>query len=265
VTWLQIVVLAIVQGLTEFLPISSSGHLVLVPSALGWPDQGLPFDVAVHFGSLIAVCVYFRHDVAGLVRGGIQLLGLKNETSESRMAFILGIGTVPAAVAGLTLAAWIEKTLRDPAVIVVTLSGYAVIMVLADRYGRRERTVTDVKTSDAIWIGCAQALALVPGTSRSGITISAARALGFHRQDAARFSFLLSVPVIMLASAYKAFELLTGPMSIPWLGLGSAALISAIVAYLSIGFFMRVVSRIGLLPFAAYRLVLAAVILYVLV
>jgi undecaprenyl-diphosphatase len=264
-TWLQIVVLAIVQGLTEFLPISSSGHLVLVPSALGWEDQGLPFDVAVHFGSLIAVCVYFRHDVAALARGGIQLLGLKNETSESRMAFVLGIGTVPAAIAGLALASWIEASLRDPAVIVMTLSGYAVIMVLADRYGRRERTVADVKVSDAIWIGCAQALALVPGTSRSGVTISAARALGFHRQDAARFSFLLSVPVILLASAYKAFEMLTGPVSIPWRELGFAALISAIVAYLSIGFFMRVVSRIGLLPFAAYRLVLAAVILYVLV
>ena len=264
-TWLQIVVLAIVQGLTEFLPISSSGHLVLVPSVLGWADQGLPFDVAVHFGSLIAVCVYFRHDVAALLRGGMQLLTLKNETRESNLAFVLGIGTIPAAVAGLTLATLIEDSLRDPTVIVIALSAYAVIMILADRFGRRERTIDGVKLSDAIWIGCAQALALVPGTSRSGVTISAARALGFHRQDAARFSFLLSVPVILLASAYKTFEMLTGPVSVPWAGLGFAALISAIVAYLSIGFFMRVVSRIGLLPFAAYRLVLAAVILYVLV
>jgi len=264
-TWLQIVVLAIVQGLTEFLPISSSGHLVLVPSVLGWADQGLPFDVAVHFGSLIAVCVYFRHDVAALLRGSMQLLALKNETRESSLALVLGIGTIPAAVAGLTLATLIEDKLRNPAVIVITLSAYAVIMVLADRFGRRERTIDGVHLSDAIWIGCAQALALVPGTSRSGVTISAARALGFHRQDAARFSFLLSVPVILLASAYKAFEMLTGPVSVPWAGLGFAALISAIVAYLSIGFFMRVVSRIGLLPFAAYRLVLAAVILYVLV
>ena len=264
-TWLQIVVLAIVQGLTEFLPISSSGHLVLVPSALGWADQGLPFDVAVHFGSLVAVCVYFRRDVAAMFLGGMQLLRLKNDTRESRLAFVLGIGTIPAAVAGLTLASWIEDHMRDPAVVVITLSGYAVIMILADRFGRRERTVAGIKLSDAIWIGCAQALALIPGTSRSGVTISAARVLGFHRQDAARFSFLLSVPVILLASAYKGFEMLTAPAPVPWGELGFAALISAIVAYMSIGIFMRVVSRIGLLPSAVYRLVLAAVILYVLV
>ena len=264
-SWLQIVVLAIVQGLTEFLPISSSGHLVLVPSILDWSDQGLAFDVAVHFGSLIAVCVFFRTDIAALLRGGVQLLGLNNKTTESQMALVIGIGTIPAAFAGLILADWIEVNLRDPAVIVVTLSGYAIVMVLADRFGRRERNITGFRLSDAIWIGCAQALALVPGTSRSGVTISAARALGFTRQDAARFSFLLSVPVILLASAYKGIEMITGPLPVPWGELGIAALISAIVAYLSIGFFMRVVSHIGLLPFAAYRIVLAAVILYVLV
>ncbi len=264
-SWLQIVVLAIVQGLTEFLPISSSGHLVLVPSILEWSDQGLAFDVAVHFGSLIAVCVFFRSDIAALLRGGVELLGLSNKTTESQMALVIGIGTIPAAIAGLMLAGWIEVNLRDPAVIVVTLSGYAIIMVLADRFGRRERNITGVRLSDAIWIGCAQALALVPGTSRSGVTISAARALGFARQDAARFSFLLSVPVILLASAYKGLEMIMGPVPVPWGELGIAALISAVVAYLSIEFFMRVVSHIGLLPFAAYRLVLAAVILYVLV
>ncbi len=264
-SWLQIVVLAIVQGLTEFLPISSSGHLVLVPAVFGWSDQGLAFDVAVHFGSLIAVCLFFRSDVVALLRGGCQLLGRKNKTPESQLALVLGIGTIPAAIAGLTMAGWVEASLRDPAVIVVTLSGYGIIMVLADRFGRRERNISGVRLSDAIWIGCAQALALIPGTSRSGITISAARALGFHRQDAARFSFLLSIPVILLASLYKGFEMLTGPVPVPWGELGFAALISSMVAYLSIGFFMRVVSHIGLLPFAVYRLALAAVILYVLV
>ncbi len=193
------------------------------------------------------------------------MLGFRNETPESQMALVLAIGTIPAAIAGLTMAGWIEASLRDPAVIVVTLSGYGLIMVLADRFGRRERNISGVRLSDAVWIGCAQALALIPGTSRSGITISAARALGFHRQDAARFSFLLSIPVILLASLYKGFEMLTGPVPVPWGELGSAALISSMVAYLSIGFFMRVVSHIGLLPFAVYRLALAAVILYVLV
>ena len=261
---LQIVVLAIVQGLTEFLPISSSGHLVLVPHAFGWSDQGLAFDVAVHFGSLLAVCVYFRDDVAALVRGGFELVGLKARSADASLALALAIGTVPAAIAGLTLAGWIEANLRDPNVIVMTLSGYGVLMVLADRLSRSSRTFGHLKLKDALLIGVAQALALVPGTSRSGVTMTAARALGFQRQDAARFSFLLSVPVILLASLFKGFELASGEHAVPWTEFGFAALISAIVAYLSIGFFMRFVTRIGLMPFAVYRLVLAAVILYVL-
>ena len=264
-TWLQVIVLAIVQGLTEFLPISSSGHLVLVPSAAGWADQGLAFDVAVHFGSLIAVCVYFFDDIVAMIRGGFSLLRLDASTPESRIALAIGIGTVPAAVAGLTLAGWIEANLRDPSVIVMTLSGYAVLMLLADRYGRRDRNVSDVGLRDAITIGCAQALALIPGTSRSGITITAGRLLGFDRRDAARFSFLLSVPVILLATVYEGFKLVTGTEPVAWGQIAVAVVVSAIVAYLSIDFFMRFVSRIGLLPFAVYRLVLAAIILYVLV
>jgi undecaprenyl-diphosphatase len=253
VTWLQVVVLAIVQGLTEFLPISSSGHLVLVPSAAGWSDQGLAFDVAVHFGSLLAVCVFFRDDILALLRGGGQILTLKSQTPESRMALAIGIGTVPAAVAGLALAGWIEANLRSPAVIVVTLAGYAIVMVLADRFGRRERSVANVSLTDAVVIGCAQALALVPGTSRSGVTISA------------RFSFLLSVPVILLATVYEMGGLLVGDEPVAWLQMSIGAVVAAVVAYASIDFFMRFVSRIGLLPFALYRLVLAAIILYVMV
>jgi undecaprenyl-diphosphatase len=265
VTWLQVVVLAIVQGLTEFLPISSSGHLVLVPSAAGWTDQGLAFDVAVHFGSLLAVCLFFRDDIFALVRGSGQLLSFNYETPEARIALALGIGTVPAAVAGLALAGWIEANLRSPTVIVGTLSAYAIIMVLADRYGRRERNVADVTLRDALVIGCAQALALVPGTSRSGVTISAGRILGFDRRDAARFSFLLSVPVILLATVYELGGLLISDEAVAWGQLWVAALVAAIVAYISIDFFMRFVSRIGLWPFALYRIVLAAVILVVLV
>ncbi|MDJ0940017.1 MAG: undecaprenyl-diphosphate phosphatase [Woeseiaceae bacterium] len=263
-TWLQIVVLAIVQGLTEFLPISSSGHLVLVPTFFGWGDQGLAFDVAVHFGSLLAVCAFFRRDIAGLIRGGLQLARFRSDTTESRLALGIALGTIPAAVAGLTLAGWIEANLRDPRVIVFTLAGYAVLMVLADRFGGREKNVTDVRIRDAFLIGCAQALALIPGTSRSGVTITAGRMLGFARQDAARFSFLLSVPVILLASGYKGLELALGEAAVPWGELGVAILVSAIVAYLSIEFFMRFVSRIGLLPFAVYRLLLAGIIVYVL-
>lgn len=263
-TWLQIVVLAIVQGLTEFLPISSSGHLVLVPSFFGWTDQGLAFDVAVHFGSLGAVLLFFRKDIAGLVRGGVQVLGGRLETIESRLALGIALGTIPAALAGLLLAGWIEDNLRSPAVIVFTLSGYAVLMVLADRLGRRNREISSVSIRDALLIGCAQALALIPGTSRSGVTITAAMALGLERQDAARFSFLLAVPVILLATVYEFIGLVRSHESVAWLELGAGALVSLVVAYLSIEFFMRFVSRIGLVPFAVYRLVLAGLIVYIL-
>lgn len=264
-TTLQVIILAIVQGLTEFLPISSSGHLVLVPYLFEWTDQGLAFDVAVHVGSLAAVCIFFRRDIASLISGGVQVLGGNVATPESRMALAITLGTVPAAVAGLLFASWIEQNLRDPAVIVYTLAGYGILMALADRFGRRERNISDVGYKDAFIIGCAQALALVPGTSRSGVTITAARILGFERQDAARFSFLLSAPVILLAAGYKFVEMITSGVHIAWGQLGLGVLVSCVVAYISIEFFMRVVTRIGLAPFAIYRLILAAVILYALV
>lgn len=264
-TFLQIVILAIVQGLTEFLPVSSSGHLVLVPYLFEWADQGLAFDVAVHFGSLAAVCIYFRSDIASLIAGGMQLLGGKVRTPESRLALAIAIGTVPAALIGLLFASWIEANLRDPGVIVMTLSGFGILMAVADRIGRRERSISGVGLRDAVIIGLAQALSLVPGTSRSGVTITAARFLGFGRQDAARFSFLLSAPVILLATVYKLTGLILGDAAVAWGQLGLGALIACVVAYFSIEFFMRFVTRIGLAPFAIYRLVLAAVILYVLV
>ncbi len=263
-TEIQLIVLAIVQGLTEFLPISSSGHLVLVPAAFGWSDQGMAFDVAVHLGSLAAVLVYFRSDIAALLRGSMQVLGGTVATNESRMALAIGLGTIPAAFAGLMLADWIGANLRDPSVIVVTLSGYAVLMLLADRFGRRDRQFTEVSVKDALLIGLAQALALVPGTSRSGVTMTAAMALGFKRTDAARFCFLLAVPVILLAAGYELIVLIGTDAEVAWGQLGIGALISALVAYASIKLFMRFVSRVGLIPFAIYRLALAAVILYVL-
>jgi undecaprenyl-diphosphatase len=264
-TTLQVIILAIVQGLTEFLPISSSGHLVLVPYLFDWVDQGLAFDVAVHFGSLIAVLLFFRKDIFGLLRGGVQVLGGNIHTVESRLALGIALGTVPAAIAGLSFADWIEANLRSPFVIVFTLSGYGVLMIIADRWGKRERDISHMRIGDAVLIGVAQALALVPGTSRSGVTITTARFMGFERQDAARFSFLLAVPVILLATGYSLIGLLSSDAAVAWGQLAIGVVVSAIVAYLSIEFFMRFVSQIGLLPFAVYRLILAAVIVYVLV
>jgi undecaprenyl-diphosphatase len=265
VSWLQIVVLAIVQGITEFLPVSSSGHLVLVPSLIGWGDQGLVFDVAVHFGSLLAVCLYFRRDLVQLLQGGVEIIRGQFSSGRSRLALGIALGTIPAAVAGLSFAGWIEEHLRSPAVIVLTLSLYGVLMVLADRFGSSAKGIEDVRLGDAFLIGCAQALALVPGTSRSGVTITAGRFLGFERRDAARFSFLLSVPVILLATVFEGWKLVRDDEAVAWDELALGVAVSALVAYLTIGFFMRVVGRIGLLPFAVYRLLLAAVIFYLLV
>jgi len=195
----------------------------------------------------------------------VQVLNGDFRSPQSTMALAIGLGTIPAAVAGLLFASWIEQNLRDPSIIVYTLAGYGILMWVADRRARRERDITSVGIKDALIIGCAQALALVPGTSRSGVTITAGRLLGFERQDAARFSFLLSTPVILLATAYKGIELVLDTAPVPWRDLALGAFVSAIVAYISIEFFMRVVSRIGLAPFAIYRIALAAIILYVLV
>lgn len=263
-TWLHIVVLAVVQGLTEFLPISSSGHLILVPAIAGWSDQGLVFDIAVHFGSLGAVCIYFRKDVAGLLTGAGDILSGRGGSLRSRMTWCIGLGTVPAAIAGLLLAGWISDHLRSPLVVVATLSAYGVLMAVADRFAPRDRDISMLTIKDAVIVGVAQALALVPGTSRSGITITAARLLGFARQDAARFSFLLSIPVILLAALLQAVMLIMGDEVVAWQNLAAAALVSGIVAYVSIDFFMRFVGKLGLLPFAIYRLILAGVILFVL-
>lgn len=263
-TTIQIVVLALVQGLTEFLPVSSSGHLVLVPALAGWSDQGLVFDVAVHLGSLVAVCTFFRKDIAGLVRGGLRLAGGETQGVEQRLALAIVVATVPAAVAGLLFAGWIEENLRNPVVVVFELSVFGILMALADRLAPRTRNITNVTLRDALLIGLAQALSLVPGTSRSGITITVGRALGFARQDAARFSFLMSAPIILLAGGYKSVSLLLSGEPVVWPALGLGVIVSAVVAYVTIEFFMRFVSKIGLLPFAVYRLLLAGVIVYVL-
>ena len=257
------VVLAIVQGLTEILPISSSGHLVLVPNVMDWRDQGLVFDVAVHFGTLVAIFLYFREDLVRVLQGGVQVLTGSSKSREARLALMLVVGTIPAAVAGLALAGWIATNLRDPLVVVTTLSGYALLLALADRLGKRRRDFGEIGFGDAFAIGVAQVLALVPGTSRSGITITAGLLLGLKRQDAARFSFLLAAPVIFLAALYEIGKIFIEGATVTFGTLASGALIAAVVSYLTIGFFMRFVNAIGLLPFAIYRLVLAAIILLV--
>jgi undecaprenyl-diphosphatase len=252
--------LAIIQGLSEFLPISSSAHLILPSAVLGWPDQGLAFDVAVHVGSLIAVVGYFRHDVSVLPRAWLGSIFLRRHSPESHLAWYIALATVPAAVAGLFLGGFIETNLRSMSVIAFTTIFFGLLLAWADRRGGGGQSIEQFSWRTALVVGAAQALALVPGTSRSGITITAALALGFDRGTAARFSFLLAIPIILLSGGYKGLQLL-GAESVDWMLIWVGIGLSAITAYLCITLFLKVIQRVGMMPFVIYRMLLGAVLI----
>ena len=261
-TTLQLIVLAIVQGLTEFLPISSSGHLILVPQFADWPDQGLAFDVAVHVGTLVAVVAYFWRDIVPLKAAFFQSIVQRRTTPDARLAWAVLIATIPVGLAGLLFSDFIEVNLRSPAVIAGATAGFGLLLWLADAWGKRIRDEHTLSWGDVFVVGFAQALALIPGTSRSGITMTAALSVGLNRAAAARFSFLLSIPVIALAGAHQAMGLLDSGVDAPWSQLAVATLLAAVSAFACIRVFLGVIERIGMAPFAIYRFALAGIILY---
>ena len=223
----QTILLALLQGLTEFLPISSSAHLILLPRLLGWEDQGLAFDVAVHVGTLLAVILYFREDVRRLLLAWFASIVNRQMSADAWLAWLVVLGTVPVALAGLLLGDVIETHLRSPMVIALATIGFGVLLGVADLRGRQARREDSLSVVDVIWIGLAQALALIPGTSRSGITMTAALALGLTRSAAARFSFLLSIPIIASAGALKFRDLVNSSAAVDWGMLGMGVLIVA--------------------------------------
>ncbi|HEY7748187.1 MAG TPA: undecaprenyl-diphosphate phosphatase [Aestuariivirgaceae bacterium] len=256
----QIIVLAIIQGITEFLPISSSGHLILVPIFTGWADQGFVTDVMVHMGSLLAIIVYFRRDVLALLRGGFQLLK-GHMTNEGRLALLIVAGTIPAVAFGLYLRqSGSLDSIRGPTVVAWNLIIFGVLMLVADWMGPMVKRMEEMTLPRALLIGFAQALALIPGTSRSGVTITAARALGFTRTEAARFSFLLGIPamigagILVLSQAAQSGEPVTADAVLT----GALTFLCALAA---IAFLMSVIRHISLLPFVIYRVLLGAIIL----
>ncbi len=253
---IQIVVLALVQGLTEFLPISSSAHLILVPVLTGWEDQGLAFDVAVHLGTLLAVVTYFRRELAAMATQWLDSLVGRGTGPEARLAWAVLAGTVPVGLAGLSCEGFIETHLRSPLVIATTTVVFALALWWSDARGSRRRDEHAIGLGDALVIGAAQALALIPGTSRSGITMTAGLAMGLSRQASARFSFLLSIPVIVLAGSLETAKLVGQPELVDWgvLALGSA--LAATSAYLCITAFLALLERVGMMPFVIYRLIL---------
>lgn len=259
--WLQTVVLAIVQGVTEFLPVSSSAHLVLVPVLTGWPDQGLAFDVALHVGSLVAVLWYFRHDLLHMSRGFVQSLVQRRLNQNGRLAWAVLLGTIPVGLAGLLLNDVVSTYLRSPVVLAVGMIVFGLLLWWADRLPNRTRTVDEMRWRDVVIVACAQALALIPGTSRSGITLTAGLVAGLNREAAARFSFLLSIPVIVLAGGLETIELVQQQTSVDWPAILLGTLVSAVSAYLCIRVFLAFIQRIGMFPFVLYRVALGFVLL----
>ncbi|MCG6966004.1 MAG: undecaprenyl-diphosphate phosphatase [Chromatiaceae bacterium] len=258
---LQILILAIVQGLTEYLPISSSGHLILSPYLFGFADQGLAFDVAVHFGSLAAVLAYFRQDVWQIAVAWLGSLAPgRQATPNSRLGWAIIIGTLPVVVAGLLLKSLVETELRAPWVIGIATIVFGLLLGWVDLRARRQREIAQLTLGDALLIGASQVLALVPGTSRSGITMTTGLWLGFTREAASRFSFLLSIPTILASSVLVTKDLLEAGTPVDWSGLGLGVLLSGIAAYLTIFFFLRFIERIGMWPFVIYRLLLGGLI-----
>jgi len=259
VTYTQGVILGLVQGLTEFLPVSSSGNLILVPRIFGWPDQGLAFDAVMHLGTLAALLAYFRRELLDMASGALS----------RRLAVLLVLATVPGAVAGALLEKLIESSLRSPTIIAVATAGWAIVMWIADRRAAAPPSgpgdpLERVSTGQAIAVGCAQALALIPGTSRSGITITAGLLGGIDRATAARFAFLLGIPITAGAGSLKALHLVKHGIPPGEAGPLAAALVTAFVAgWFAVWFLVSYLKTRSLRPFVVYRLLLALVIFLV--
>lgn len=261
----QAIVLAIVQGVTEFLPISSSAHLALAPWLLGWPDQGLAFDIALHVGTLVAVIGYFLRDWIQLIGGG---LGFPIKTrpdlaANPRMLWLVAAATIPAAVAGVLLKQTVETTLRSPFVSGTMLIVFSGVMAGAELYGRHYRPISSISPGDALFVGTAQAVALLPGVSRSGITISAGLFRHLDRAAAARFSFLLSTPVVAGAAVKAAYDLykqggLPPDMRLP---VAVGIITSAITGWLVIAFLLNYLKHRSLKVFIYYRLIFGIIVI----
>jgi undecaprenyl-diphosphatase len=261
VTLLQIAVLAVIQGITEFLPISSSGHLALTPVFFDWPDQGLIVDVAVHVGTLGAVMVYLWREVWLVLRGLVRLLGGRIDEG-ARLAGLIVVASVPVMIAGFAVKMLLGDALRTPAVIGWSFIGFGILLYAADRFGLTIRRMSHLTFSSALLIGLAQAVAIVPGTSRAGVTITMARALGFERRDAARFSMLLSIPAIAGAGLLQGIDILRSGD----LALQATVILAAVLAFfaaiVAIWAMMAWLQRQSYTPFVVYRILIGVMILW---
>lgn len=265
----QIIVLALVQGMTEFLPVSSSAHLILVPELLGWPDQGLAFDIAVHLGTLVAVLAYFRKELWQMSINFFQsCLGGKLNT-DGKLLWFVGFSTIPVGIGGLIIRNFDPNYFRSVTIIAFATIGFGLLLGLASKIGSEKRNISVIGWRDVLTIGFFQVLSLIPGTSRSGITLTAGLLCGLNKEAAARYSFLLSIPVIVLAGGLevvKLFKSFGDPLStnvwvVDWQGMLIGAIVSGISGYSCIHYFIKLLSKIGMAPFVYYRLLLGAFLL----
>jgi undecaprenyl-diphosphatase len=261
-TFLQLLIIAIVQGVTEYLPISSSGHLILIPALTEFPDQGPLIDVAVHIGSLLAILIYFFRDAIGLARGGLASVGIGKDPLQRRLFLWVLIGTIPAVAFGLflKLGGYLDG-FRSTHLVAANLIIYGILLGVADRFGRQEKSFEDVTLRDAVLVGLAQALALIPGTSRSGSTMTAARALGYKRVEAARFSFLLAIPAVAGAGLLAVLDLADATAEMQLDALIAGAL-TFLVALATMAFLMNFLKRASMMVFVIYRIAMGCALLY---
>lgn len=260
-TILQLLLIAIVQGISEFLPISSSGHLILIPYLTDFPDQGPMIDVAVHVGSLLAIIIYFWRDVMGLARGGLASVGVGKDPQQTRLFWWVVIGTIPAILLGLflKLGGFLES-FRVTDLVATNLIVYGLLLGAADRWGRQDKDFEDLTLRDALLVGMAQALALIPGTSRSGSTMTMARFLGYRRVESARFSFLLAIPAVAGAGVLAVLDLAEASQQMQWDAL-IAGVFTFIAAFATMAFLMNFLKRASMMVFVVYRVALGAVLL----
>ena len=257
----QIIVLALIQGVTEFLPISSSAHLILPVHLLGWPDQGLPFDIAVHAGTLFAVLVYFRGDLKQFIHASVDVLMDRGFSEHTHLLGKLALATIPIMIVGYVLKPTIETELRSLTVIALATIGFGLLLGLADRRSHNRTELTGLRYREALFIGAMQVLALIPGTSRSGITITAALLLGLNRIHAARFSFLLSIPAIGGAGILAMRDVSVTNVDMNWFNFALGMGVSGVTAYFCITMFLHLINRSSLMPYVIYRVVLGTFLL----
>jgi len=262
--YLQAIFLALLQGITEFLPVSSSAHLILVPELLGWQDQGLAFDVAVHVGTLIAVMAFLKNELAAIIPAWFAGWPAFNWDNNGKLGWLVVLATIPVGLVGLLAGDFIESNLRSAMIIAGATLVFGLLLGWYDRAGdQNSKAMESLTWSQTLVVGVAQAFALIPGTSRSGVTMTALLALGYSRIAAAKFSFLLAVPTIALGGMFAGKDLLESNSPIEWWPILIGVIVSAVFALLCIRWFMRLLQTLGMKPFVYYRVFLAIMIVLI--